>query len=123
MTVASTEEQKKLTASTAPVFRPEIHETISLVRHGADHIKPEEQTMKTNKKHVAPSRPEWMDAKEVKAYFGLSRTVLFRLYKAGRIKTASIKDRGQIKGKRLFFSDSISALLESYVEDNAQQDA
>lgn len=79
--------------------------------------------MKNNKKHVVPSRPEWMDAREVKAYFGLSRTVLFRLYKAGKIKTASIKDRGQIKGKRLFFSDSISALLESYVEDNTPQDA
>lgn len=74
----------------------------------------------TTAKNVRPVRAEWMDAREVKAHFGLSRTVLFRLYKAGKIKTASIKNRGQIKGKRLFFTDSIAELLESCIEDHTQ---
>ena len=68
------------------------------------------------KAKITPPRPEWMDSRMAFSYFGLSRSVLYRLYKSGQIKTTSIKGRGQIKGKRMFFSDSIAALFEANAE-------
>jgi len=58
------------------------------------------------------SRPEWGSYQTVKAIFGISRTQAYRLAADGKIKTASLRQRGQAKGKRLFSLDSIAALLE-----------
>ena len=57
--------------------------------------------------------PEWIDAKAARAIFCLSRATLYRLAEAGRIRTTSLRERGQVKGRRLFSYDSIKALLES----------
>lgn len=59
----------------------------------------------------APS-PTWGDAKTVHRIFGISRTPLYRLLAAGRIKSASLQDEGSARGKRLFHLPSIAELLE-----------
>lgn len=58
-------------------------------------------------------RPEWGDTKAAKATFGICRTTLLRLAAEGKIKTCSLKERGKLRGKRLFSFDSIAAFIEA----------
>ena len=67
------------------------------------------------------ARPEWGDSKKAKAIFGLSRTSLYRLASAGRIKSASLRERGQAKGKRLFSMDSIADYIEKQAASELSQ--
>lgn len=57
-------------------------------------------------------RPEWCDAKAVRALFGITRTTLYRLSEDGKIRTSSLRERGKLRGKRLFSCDSIAAYIE-----------
>jgi excisionase family DNA binding protein len=57
--------------------------------------------------------PEWMRVAEACAYSRLSKPKLYQLLNAGRIKTVSLKERGQVRGTRLISSDSLRAFLES----------
>lgn len=57
-------------------------------------------------------QPEWIDAKLAKQLFSLSRTTLYELVAAGRIRTVSLRERGKLRGKRLFSYDSIKEFLE-----------
>lgn len=58
-------------------------------------------------------QPEWIDAKLAKKIFSIGRTTLYELAAAGRIKTSSLRQRGKLRGKRLFSYDSIKAHIES----------
>lgn len=62
------------------------------------------------------TRPEWGPAKIATAIFGISRTQLYRLAADGSIKSASLRKRGEVKGKRLFSLDSIAAFIEKQAE-------
>jgi hypothetical protein len=57
-------------------------------------------------------RPEWIDANTATRIFSLSRATLYRLVEDGRIRSSSLRTRGQLKGRRLFSYDSIAALIE-----------
>lgn len=56
--------------------------------------------------------PEWIDAREAKRIFSLGKTTLYRLAAIGKIKTASLREPGSQRGKRLFSCASIRSLLE-----------
>jgi hypothetical protein len=58
-------------------------------------------------------RPEWIDCQRVKYFFTISRSTIYRLASEGKIKTVSLRERGNIRGKRLFSYDSIVAFLNS----------
>lgn len=58
-------------------------------------------------------RPEWGDVKTVHARFGISKSTVYRLADEGKIRTASLRERGMQRGKRLFSLDSIAAFIES----------
>ena len=58
-------------------------------------------------------RPEWIDCRRVKSLFTISRSTVYRLAEEGKIKTVSLKERGNIRGKRLFSYDSLSQWLNS----------
>jgi hypothetical protein len=70
-------------------------------------------------------RPEWGDCKAVKQYFGLSRSVVYRLKNEGKITTSSLnepdlkpksedsQEGASRRGKRLFKLDSVANYLES----------
>jgi hypothetical protein len=68
--------------------------------------------MKTKTKSTSAS-PLWGDAKAVNARFGLGRSVLYRLVSEGKIRSSSLRERGKIRGKRLFSFPSIEAFIES----------
>lgn len=57
--------------------------------------------------------PEWIDAKLAKRLFSIGRTTLYELAAAGRIRTSSLRERGKLRGKRLFSYDSVKAYIES----------
>jgi hypothetical protein len=57
--------------------------------------------------------PEWVDVKRANHIFSLCKSTLYRLADEGKIKTVSLKDRGKLRGKRLFSTASIQLLLES----------
>jgi hypothetical protein len=56
---------------------------------------------------------EWIDAKQVKLVFSIGKTTLYHLATTGKIKTVSLREEGNQRGKRLFSCDSIRAFLEA----------
>jgi len=64
-------------------------------------------------------QPEFLNHQSVKALFGISRSFAYNLSKRGLIKSVSIRQRGALKGKRLFVADSIRRYLMSNIETPA----
>jgi hypothetical protein len=58
-------------------------------------------------------RPEWTDPRGIQRMFGIGRSTLYRLIDEGKVKSTSLRERGKLRGKRLVFTDSVAALLES----------
>jgi len=67
----------------------------------------------TTKTLPPPTRPEWGDCRTIHTHFGISKSTLYRLAEEGKIRTSSLKERGKLRGKRLFSLDSIAAFIES----------
>ncbi len=62
--------------------------------------------------------PEWTDHKGAKVLFSLSRSHLYALAAEGKIRSACIRRRGALKGRRIFSCDSIRALLNASTDTN-----
>jgi hypothetical protein len=81
--------------------------------------------MATNNTHsigqAAISQPEFINHHQATAMFGLSRSHLYQLVQAGKIKSVSLRERNKIKGKRLFIADSIRDFLTSNIVQVVQQ--
>jgi len=60
--------------------------------------------------------PEFADHKGARVLFGLSRASLYRLAGEGKIKSVSVRNRGSLRGKRLFDCDSIRGFIASQME-------
>ena len=60
-----------------------------------------------------PTRAEWGDSVTVHTTFNLCKSTLYRLAAEGKIRTASLRERGKLRGKRLFSMDSIALYIES----------
>ena len=65
------------------------------------------------------SIPEWLDAKGVHHSFAICKSTAYRLASEGTIRSVSLRERGKLRGKRLFSYDSISAYIEKMA--NTQQ--
>jgi Helix-turn-helix domain len=59
---------------------------------------------------------KWMRVPDAVRYSGMSRAKLYQLMAEGKIKTASVRQKGNLRGLRLFSVESIDAFLESFVE-------
>ena len=57
--------------------------------------------------------PEFADHQTARALFGLSRSHLYKLVEDRKIRSVSIRKPGAIRGRRLFDSASIRALLQA----------
>lgn len=68
---------------------------------------------KDTNKSVYSTKPEWLRVQQASALFGLGRTKLYELIGSGKIKTVSMRQRGQIKGTRLISYDSLSEFIAS----------
>jgi hypothetical protein len=62
------------------------------------------------------SVPEFLDAEGVEKQFGIRRSLLFRLLAENQIRGISIRQRGRLRGKRLFDCRSIRRFLEENVD-------
>ncbi len=58
------------------------------------------------------TRPEWGDAKAVRARFGICKSTTIRLANDGKIRAASLRERGALRGKKLYSMDSVAAYIE-----------
>lgn len=58
-------------------------------------------------------KPEFIRPKEVLRYFGLGRTAVYELIAANKIRSVSMRKRGQRHGTRLISYDSLKNYLES----------
>lgn len=57
-------------------------------------------------------RPEWGDAKAVRARFGICKSTTIRLANDGKIRGCSLRERGKLRGKKLYSLDSVAAYIE-----------
>lgn len=64
----------------------------------------------------APGLPEFLDAVGVEKHFGIRRSLLFRLLAERQIRGVSIRQKGRLRGKRLFDCESIRAFLQANVD-------
>jgi hypothetical protein len=62
--------------------------------------------------------PEFADHKGARVLFSLSRASLYRLAGEGKIKSVSVRNRGSLRGKRLFDCDSIRRFISAQMEDS-----
>lgn len=66
----------------------------------------------TNSEGAIPPR-EWLRVPEAVAWSGLSKPKLYQLINAGLVKTAEVRQRGQVRGSRLIGFDSLRDYLNS----------
>ena len=62
------------------------------------------------------SKPEWLRPKEIPKFFGIGRSKTYELISSGKVKSVSLRQRGQKHGTRLVSWDSLAAYLESLAE-------
>ena len=61
-------------------------------------------------------KPEWIRPKDVPRFFGLGRTAVYELLAANKIRSVSMRKRGQRHGARLISYDSLKNYLDSLAE-------
>jgi len=66
-------------------------------------------------------RPEWLRVDKAASLYGLSRSLLYELIADGSIKSANIRRRNALKGRRLVNADSLAAFVESHVEKRGSE--
>lgn len=65
-------------------------------------------------------KPEWIRPKDVPRFFGLGRTATYALLSEGKVKSVSMRKRGQRHGTRLISYDSLKNYLESLAKGGAE---
>jgi hypothetical protein len=60
--------------------------------------------------------PEFGDSKLVRKMFSLSRAHLYRLAAEGKIKSSVLRQRGRMRGRRLWFIPSVREYLVKNME-------
>jgi hypothetical protein len=58
-------------------------------------------------------RPEWLRPKDIPKFFGIGRSKAYELISNGKVKSVSLRQRGQKNGTRLVSYDSLAAYLNS----------
>jgi hypothetical protein len=69
---------------------------------------------------VAGENPEFLDARGVQQRFSIRRSLLYELMNRGCVKSASLRRRGQSRGKRLFSVESVRQFLRSQMENGRE---
>ena len=67
-------------------------------------------------KQADEARPEWLRIPNAVRIFGISRTKLYELIGDRKIKSVSLRERGQTKGTRLLSYDSLMEYLDRLAE-------
>ena len=64
--------------------------------------------------------PEFGDAKIVRKMFSLSRAHLYRLSADGKIKSSCLRQRGKMRGRRLWYLPSVRDYLLANMEGSSK---
>jgi hypothetical protein len=64
--------------------------------------------------------PEFADSKTVRKMFGLSRSHAYRLSAEGKIKSSVLRQRGSLRGRRLWHVQSIRGYLLANMEGSPE---
>jgi hypothetical protein len=65
---------------------------------------------------VSAADAEWLDSPGVERVYSIKRSLLYELASLGLIRGVSLRRKGQVKGKRLWHSQSIRDYLRSQME-------
>ena len=87
-------------------FQPEIARSMNISAPG----------LEPGDKDAISHRPEWLRVPAAVKIFGISRTKFYELIAQRKIKSVSLRERGQVRGIRLLNYDSISEYLEGLAE-------
>jgi hypothetical protein len=60
-----------------------------------------------------PVKPEWLRLPLATSIFGIGRSKLYEMIADGKIKSVSLRERGQTKGTRLISYDSLAEYIEN----------
>lgn len=72
-------------------------------------------------KDTSPAAPpEFGDHRTCRALFNLSRSALYKLAAAGRIRSVCVRNEGRKRGRRLFDCASIRSHLNSLALDTGE---
>jgi hypothetical protein len=63
-----------------------------------------------------PAIPEFVDAKGLRAVFGISRSQGYALAASGKVRTVCLRRRGSSRGKRLWDCFSVRSFLRDNIE-------
>lgn len=63
--------------------------------------------------------PEFGDSRVARQMFSLSRAHLYRLHAEGKIRSSCLRQRGKLRGRRLWYLPSVRAYLHANMEDAA----
>lgn len=76
-----------------------------------------------NKSESGPTalKPKWLRLPEASRLFGPSRSKLYELIRAGKIRSVSLREEGQTKGTRLISYASLAGYLESLATGNPNE--
>lgn len=74
----------------------------------------ESPTSKKEAHNTVSLEPVWLRIPDAVRFSGISRSKLYELTKAGRIRSASIRDAGQSKGTRLIERASLFGFIEAH---------
>jgi hypothetical protein len=66
-------------------------------------------------------RPEWVDCKGITRIFSIGKSTLYRLEAEGKIIGVSLRERGKLRGKKLFSCDSVAAVIEKMAKGGEEQ--
>lgn len=73
--------------------------------------------MNTTQKTEQPPFAEWVGYEQAELMFGLTRTHLWKLGKAGQVQTVAICEPGKTRGRRLYSVESIRALFTAAIKE------
>lgn len=68
---------------------------------------------KTKTESAPALKPSWLRIPQAVCVSGLSRSKIYELMKAGRLRNSSFAEEGQKKGTRLISYSSLMGLIES----------
>lgn len=64
----------------------------------------------------AAALPEFVDARGLRLVFGISRSHGYALADQGKIRTVCLRQRGSLRGKRLWECESVRTFLRANIE-------
>ena len=60
----------------------------------------------------------WLRVEEAVRTRGISRSLLYEMFRDGKVKSSALRKPGNIRGIRLISAESLDAYIESHVEEH-----